>query len=203
MASAAPRSTAPSFPFTQFVSPTSIRCRPALGTSGTWAVDLVRRVALLAGERGEDLLVGRDRVRQRGRQLRLDLVVQLRERGVRDAREDVVFDVVVHVQVQEPEHRVHVDRACAVAVVEHVLAQSGVLGDAEEHDQPLAVDAGPADEQDRQRCPGDEAPHGGAGHDADDHAGLPDDLAVLVGGHELGRVGVDLSERVAARAGRT
>ena len=51
-----------------------------------------------------------------------------------------MLDVVVHVQVQEPEDRIHEHRAGRVSVVEHVLSQTGVLGDAEEHDEPRAVD---------------------------------------------------------------
>ena len=77
------------------------------GTSGT-SIGISRsgRAAARASAR-EDLAVRGDGVGQRRRQLVADLVVQRRERVVGHAREHVVLDVVVHVQVEEPEHRVH------------------------------------------------------------------------------------------------
>jgi hypothetical protein len=65
------------------------------------------------------------RIQHRGlrrRQVDLDLLVQGGQVVVRDAREQVVLDVVVHVEVQETENRVDIDRPGVHPVVQYILA---------------------------------------------------------------------------------
>ena len=42
-------------------------------------------------------------------------------------REHVVLDVVIHVPVDEPADRIHVNRPAVEAVVQNILGQAGVL----------------------------------------------------------------------------
>jgi hypothetical protein len=84
----------------------------------------------------------------------LDLLVQLRQPVVRDHREHVVLDVVVHVPVQEPVDHAHLHRAGVQPVVEHVLAHAGVLGEPVDLEHVPAVQSRAADQHHRQ--PGSE-----------------------------------------------
>ena len=79
--------------------------------------------------------------------------MQLGKPVVRHHREHVVLDVVVHVPVQEPVDPAHLHRAGVQPVVEHVLAEPGVLGEAVEVEQGGAVQPRPADQHHRQPAP--------------------------------------------------
>ena len=53
----------------------------------------------------------------------------------------VVFDVEVHVPVQKPQYRTHRNSTRIQAVIEHILGQTRVLGQAEHHQQPTSIEA--------------------------------------------------------------
>ena len=73
-----------------------------------------------------------------GRAIVLHQFMQSRQCMVRHQREHVVLDVVIHVPVEIPVDRVHVDRAAIEPVVENVFGQSGVLSKAVDEHQPGA-----------------------------------------------------------------
>ena len=65
-------------------------------------------------------------------------------------RKHVVFDMVVHVPIQEAIDRVHVNRAAVHAVIEHILRETGVLGETIDRHQPCSEEVGQADVKQRQ-----------------------------------------------------
>ena len=111
-----------------------------------------------------------------------------------------MLDVVVHVQVQEPEHRVHVHRARVQSVIEHVLAQPGVLREAEEQQQPDAVERRQADEEQRHDRSAADRPDGHCEEHGDVGPCFPHDAPPLGLRHEVACGVVDGAERVADHA---
>src|SRR5580698_7984962 len=110
----------------------------------------VGRILQLAKKRRKDLAIGGDGARIGGRTIRLDRLVQLGQRVIGDRWEDVVLHVVVHVPIEEPEDRIHVNGAGIQPMVEHVLGQSNMLGHAAIKREPSAVERRQADVHRRQ-----------------------------------------------------
>lgn len=73
------------------------------------------------------------------------------QRVVRHHREHVVLDMVVHIPVQPAHHRVHINGAAVQPVVKHVFGQPAVLQKSGHDHMPATVDAGAADQQQRDR----------------------------------------------------
>src|SRR5882762_8682357 len=61
-----------------------------------------------------------------------------------------MFRVVVHIEINKPEDRIHVDGAGVETMVQRVLCKPRVLSDAEIELQPGAVEGRQADEHPRQ-----------------------------------------------------
>ena len=108
-----------------------------------------------------------------------------------------MLDVIVHVQVQEPEHRIHVHRAGVPPMIENVFAKAGVLGRPKEGHQPRPVERRPHHEQQRHET----SRHDTGGEHADDPdqvaAGLPHDPAMQLERDVPGDVGVKSITRMA------
>ena len=99
-------------------------------TTRKFTLDEKRRISQLANNRGDNLSIGREQGRVRHRHVRPQLLVKFGQPVVRDHGEHVVFDVVIHVPVDEPVERSHEDGERVQAMVEDVFAQSGVLSEA-------------------------------------------------------------------------
>ena len=80
------------------------------------------------------------------REVAFDGRVQLAEPVARHAGVHVVFDVVIHVPVEEAEERIQDDRAGAEPKVWHVVLQADVLGVVAQKQQPAAVERGQRNE---------------------------------------------------------
>ena len=153
--------------------------------------DLPVGVVALVAQGVDDLAVGVDDGRVRPGEVRGDLAVQVGEGVVRHRREEVVLEVVVHVQVEEPQHRVHVHGARVQPVVEDVLAQAGVLGRGEEPQHPGPVERRQPDEQEGDDRADRQRPHHDAAEDGEGRPRLPHHVTELVVGDEVASVVVD------------
>src|ERR1700689_1485605 len=71
------------------------------GAKRKFALDEIRRIPELANDCRDDLAIRREQRRVRGRHVSLQLLVQFGQLVVRNHREHVVFDVIVHVPIDE------------------------------------------------------------------------------------------------------
>ena len=92
----------------------------------------------LAEHGGKNLAPGGGNRRIGRRTIILDQLMQTRQRMVGHQWEHVMFDVIVHVPVDEPADRVHMDRAAVEPVIENVFRETGVLGGVVDNHQPGA-----------------------------------------------------------------
>src|SRR6266849_2573365 len=77
--------------------------------------------------------------------------MQVRQRVKRDHREQVVFNVVIHVEVEKTEHRIHLHRTRIKTVIAHVFSQAGMLSQRKNLMQPTPVK--PREREKQQREP--------------------------------------------------
>jgi hypothetical protein len=166
--------------------------------SGPWA--WVGRFADLTDQGRDDLGIGGDQAVAGGRALILDHRVDLRQPVVGHHREHVVFDVVVHVEVQEPEHRVEINGARVQAVVVDVLVHRRMLGQVEQLAQDAAVEARAHDIHQRQDRVQPEAAADDGCDDQQIHAAGPDHRAAFGLGDEVLAVLGQVARRVAEQA---
>ncbi len=80
-----------------------------------------------------------------------------------------MLDVVVHVPVDEAADRVHMDRAAVQPVVDDIVGEAAMLQQAGQHMMPGAIEAGQADEHQRQ-----DGAHRNRRRDRGDIDGKPD-----------------------------
>ena len=80
--------------------------------------------------------------------------MQLLERMVRNQREHVVLDVVIHVPVKVSVDAIHVDRSTIQPMVEDILRHPCVLGESIDQAEPGAKEIGKAHKKQRQNAVG-------------------------------------------------
>ncbi len=119
------------------------------GAGRQFLMDVIGLVADLADHHGQEFPPRRPEA-ERGGAVVPDRLVHAGQGVVGDHREHVVFDVVVHVPVDEPHRRRQQDGAAVQAVVEDVFGKARVLGQADDEQEPHAIGAGQADEHRRQ-----------------------------------------------------
>ena len=100
------------------------------------------------------------------------LGVQVWKRVIGHAWEHVVFHVIIHVRVQKSEQWVHVHRARVVAVIEHILLKTSVLGDTKKYNKPPAINCWSTDERYGEKRAVGETENHGSDDNADDGARL-------------------------------
>ena len=100
------------------------------------------RVPLLPSQCVEYLAISGENGGFWRREVLLYLLVQLREVVVGHRGKEMVLQMVIHVQVEEPEKGVQVHSPRIETVVKDVFAETRVLGDAEENKQPGPVKRG-------------------------------------------------------------
>ena len=98
--------------------------------------------------------------------------------------EHVVLDVIVHVPIDEPAQRIHVDRAAVEPMVGDVVGKTAVLGQARHDVMPGAIHPRQPDDHRRQDAARHDASHGNAGVDHEPHTGGPVRPRPLGVGHE-------------------
>ena len=119
-----------------------------------FALHVPRRIFDLAESGGNNLLPCLQQIRIRHRAVRFDCLVQSGQRMVGNQREHVMLHMIVHVPVQVTVHHVHGDRPAIQPVVEHILSQTGMLGQTVNRHQPRTENVGKPDEKKRKNAPG-------------------------------------------------
>ena len=106
-------------------------------------------VCELAQKHGNHLAVGRKDRRIGGGEIVFDRGVQVGQAVVGHHREHVVFDVVIHVPIDETADAVHVNGTAVEPVVDYVIGEARVLQNPRHDVMPSAIKARQTDEHER------------------------------------------------------
>lgn len=100
---------------------------------------LVGRIRFLFFQNGIDLAPDTDEPVGRGREFMADHFVKLAEIVAGHGGIHVVLDVVVHLPIEKPNHRVECEGAAAEAEVADIVLEADMLGVVAQEEQPTAV----------------------------------------------------------------
>ena len=128
-----------------------VRCR-AHGGRGENALHKIAGVFDLTQNGGDDLAPRMEDAAVGSRHVGLHDLVELRQVVIRHQREHVVLHMVVHVPIQKPVDRIHVNRPAVHAVVEHIFGKTGMLGEAVDRHHPSPKKVWQADVEERQNA---------------------------------------------------
>src|ERR1700676_1602615 len=122
--------------------------------------------------------------------------MQFRKRVKWDHGEQMMFNVVIHVEVEKTEHRIHLHCARVKPVIAHIFSQTGMLSQRENLIQPTSVPPREREKQQRKPTPDGDGPN--------DHSRInqkvatrpPEHLPPLALRHEVSRLSGGRAERM-------